>query len=94
MRLHYSLRAVRDLHAAAAYVRHHDLEAALQLGQGLRSAIEGLASFPERGRPGRISGMRELMVTGTPYLVACRARGGEILILAVLHGSRRWPEAF
>ena len=94
MKLRYSLRAIRDLHAAATYVRRHHPDAALRRRQRLQSAVLGLASYPERGRPGRAAGTRELVVTGTPYLVAYRVHGSEILILAVLHGSRRWPEAF
>jgi toxin ParE1/3/4 len=57
-------------------------------------AVSGLADFPERGRPGRRRRTRELVVSGTPYIVAYRMRGTTIEILAVIHGARRWPRSF
>ena len=43
------------------------------------------------GRLGRVPGTRELVATGTPYLVAYRNRDGDIQVLRVLHGAREWP---
>jgi toxin ParE1/3/4 len=37
---------------------------------------------------------RELVVTGTPFVVAYRVNGESIQILAVLHGARKWPKPF
>lgn len=53
-----------------------------------------LAEHPLAGRPGRVTGTRELVITGTPYLVAYEVAGETVTILAVLHGARRWPGAF
>jgi toxin ParE1/3/4 len=41
-----------------------------------------------------VTGTRELVVTGTPYIVPYRVQDGEIQILRVYHGARRWPERF
>lgn len=47
------------------------------------------------GRTGRVSDTRELVIAGTPYVVAYRiTHQSEVQILAVLHGKRRWPDAF
>ena len=54
-------------------------------------AVEQLANFPEMGRPGRVGGTRELVIQGTPYIVAYRLKGTTVRILALLHGARRWP---
>lgn len=56
-------------------------------------AVERIAQFPELGRTGRIRGTRELVVPGTPFLIAYRVHRNEIQILAILHGARRWPDA-
>lgn len=39
-------------------------------------------------------GTRELVITGTPYLVPYRVVGDVIVILRVLHGARQWPDRF
>lgn len=46
------------------------------------------------GRLGRVHGTRELVIPGTPLLIAYRVRKDGIRILAVLHGARRWPGQF
>jgi toxin ParE1/3/4 len=43
------------------------------------------------GRPGRVSGTRELVIPGTPYIVPYRVRGGKLEILRILHATQRWP---
>jgi toxin ParE1/3/4 len=58
------------------------------------SAVELLERFPETGRPGRISGTRELVIVPTPFLIAYRVRKGKIEVLSLLHGARKWPGEF
>lgn len=57
-------------------------------------SIAGLSLFPEKGRPGRVDGTRELVVPGTPYIVVYRLKAREIQIISILHGARRWPSRF
>lgn len=44
------------------------------------------------GRAGRVSGTRELVVSGTPYIVVYKAHRNVLRILRVLHGAMMWPE--
>ena len=46
------------------------------------------------GRERRVVGTRELVIAGTPFLVAYRIEKNEVHILAVLHAAREWPEEF
>jgi toxin ParE1/3/4 len=46
------------------------------------------------GRPGRVPGTRELVVTDTPYAVAYIANADRVVVLAVPHGARTWPRSF
>lgn len=55
-------------------------------------AVEGLAEHPNIGRPGRVPGTRELVVSGTPYIAIYRVRTNTVWVLRVLHGARRWPD--
>jgi toxin ParE1/3/4 len=57
-------------------------------------AIGLLLEQPSLGRPGRMPDTRELVVSGTPYVVAYTVVGRQtVKILAVLHGKQRWPES-
>ncbi len=80
-----------DLHE---YIAESNEPAADQQVAILLNATNNLSGFPEMGRPGRRRGTRELVVSGTPYIVAYRIRPTVIEILAVIHGARRWPRSF
>jgi toxin ParE1/3/4 len=54
--------------------------------------VQRLGRAPGRGRPGRISGTRELVVVGTPYIVAYRVHANDIEILTIQHGAQLWPD--
>jgi toxin ParE1/3/4 len=54
-------------------------------------AINGLVANPRMGRVGRMAGSRELVVAGTPYIVAYRLRGRAVELPGVIHAARRWP---
>jgi addiction module RelE/StbE family toxin len=56
--------------------------------------VERLAEFPEMGRPGRIEGTRELIVTRAPYVVAYSFTREAVTILRILHGAQLWPIEF
>lgn len=62
------------------------------MDERIHESVNSLVRFPESGRPGRIEGTRELVITRTPYIVAYRIAGDTLRILPVLHGARRWPE--
>jgi toxin ParE1/3/4 len=58
----------------------------------IRGAVEQLAAMPGIGRPGRVPGTRELVVTGTPYIVPYRVRDDAVQIITVLHAAQKWPD--
>jgi toxin ParE1/3/4 len=86
--------AVDDLEEIADYISQDNPEAARRIVRRLWTAINSLADQPEIGRPGRVHGTRELVVTNTPFVVPYRVIGSEIEILRVLHGARNWPDTF
>ena len=73
MRLEWSLFAQADRDAIFDYIEADSLQAAITVDDRIRVQVEGLVQFPESGRPGRIEGTRELVITRTPYIVAYRA---------------------
>ncbi len=86
--------AVDDLEQALEYIAQHNENAARKLAGRIYKAVRMLANHSEAGRPGRIAGTRELVVTGTAYIVPYRIKNNEIQILRVLHGARKWPVKF
>jgi toxin ParE1/3/4 len=50
-----------------------------------------LIAQPHMGRPGRVPGTRELVVSDLPYVIPYRVRGHTIQILRVFHTARKWP---
>jgi toxin ParE1/3/4 len=87
--------ALADLASLRAYIAEHDRAAAQRVVLRIIQRIEtDLPQSPDIGRPGRVPGTRELVITGTPFVVPYRLRGQTIQILRVYHGARRWPESF
>jgi toxin ParE1/3/4 len=41
-----------------------------------------------------VAGTRELVIRGTPFVVAYRVKKNEVWVLAVIHGARKWPDEF
>jgi toxin ParE1/3/4 len=92
MKLRWSGRAVRNLISIEAYVAKDKPEAAARVIAKIIESAQGLASFPNLGRSGRIGNSRELIVPGLPYIIAYRVFDEVIDIGAVIHASRKWPE--
>ena len=86
--------ALDDLEEARRYISAEDPSAARRVYASILSAVGRLAEFPGIGRPGRVDGTRELVIRGTPYVVAYAVVEGDVMILAVMHGARDWPERF
>lgn len=93
MNIRWHRLARRDLVALRAYIARENPKAAARMAKRIRDAVEGLADNPSIGRPGRVIDTRELVVTGTPFLVPYTVVDDQIVILRVLHGAQRWPPA-
>ena len=94
MRVKWLRTALRNLEVEAEYIAQENPEAAARVVERVRDAVQKLADHPALGRSGRVSGTRELVVTGTPYIVPYRVRGNVVEVLRVQHAARKWPEKF
>ncbi len=94
VRIGWHPNALDDIYGIEAYIERDNPPAAQMMEMRIRAAVNMLAEHPNLGRAGRVSGTREPIVAGTPYLVAYAVLGDEIRVLAVLHGVQKWPEAF
>jgi toxin ParE1/3/4 len=88
----WTTRALENVIEEARYIAEHDPNAADRMLERLGSAVHTLAQYPASGRPGRVTGTRELVITGTPpYIIPYRVRGQRVELLRVFHSSRKWP---
>jgi toxin ParE1/3/4 len=93
MIIKWSDEALDDLRSLYDYISADNPIAAQKLAMAIVNSIKtNLPGNPRIGRPGRINGTRELVITNTPYIVPYRVTSGVIQILRVYHGARRWPD--
>jgi addiction module RelE/StbE family toxin len=92
MLLEWSVFAIADREAIFDYIAAESPRAAVTIDDRIESSAEGLTNFPEMGRPGRISGTRELVINGTPYIAAYQVSNEAVRILRILHGAQQWPD--
>lgn len=88
-------RYLRELQAIGDYIAERNSAAAGKVIANIHGRTERLLSGnPFIGRIGEIEGTRELVVPGTPYVVAYRVLETRVEVLFVQHGAREWPDTF
>jgi len=92
VRVEWLRAAINNLDALAEYIWRDNPAAAERTVAAIRSAVEDLERFRSLGRPGRISGTRELVVSGTPYIVPYRVRGDAVQLIRVFHARPQMAE--
>ncbi|CAK7067306.1 MAG: Toxin RelE2 [Desulfovibrio sp.] len=90
MEVVWSEPAEKNLDAIVTYIAADNIHAALEMDDLLREAANKLAQFPQKGKPGRVPGTREL--TPHPhYVLVYLLREKSVHIVTVLHTARQWP---
>lgn len=91
MRIKWLRKALRGLDDEIEYLTFEDPSAARELYREVRAQTDMLARFPALGRPGRVYGTRELVLSRFPYVIPYSVKNGYVVILRVFHTSRRLP---
>lgn len=91
MQLRWTEEAATDLERIADYVLEHAPDRAQDLIHRVYDAPTSLLTFPNRGRPGKREGTRELVLTPLPYIVVYTVRGDVVFVVRILHGAQQWP---
>jgi len=94
VRVKWVRAALLNLSAEADYIARDNPDAAERVVDMILDATERLKRHPGLGRPGRVTGTRELVVPGTPYIIPYRVHTGVVEIIRVFHASRKWPRHF
>jgi toxin ParE1/3/4 len=86
--------ARQDLRKIITYIAKENPKATRVLLAEIKERVGVLKSNPQIGRSGRVEGTRELVLTGTQYILPYRVKDQQIQILAVFHAARQWPDNF
>lgn len=73
------------------FLLRHNPALGIKMGDAIAKTVARVAADPNLSRTGRIAGARELLVPGTPFLLVYRIEETAIVILRLLHNSRRFP---
>lgn len=87
MQVIFTAEATHDLASIRAYIGADNPAAASRVAISIVAACDRLEYLPERGRPGRITGTREL-TTLWPYVVVYEIHAERVVIVRILHGAQ------
>jgi len=94
MRISWTQKAIVSLDSAVEYIATDSPAAVSRVAQKIWNSVQLLADQPSLGRPGRVAGTRELVISGLPYIVVYAEQDGMVAILRVMHTSLKWPIHF
>lgn len=83
--------AVRDLDEIRTYIAQDKPAAAERTVVRILQSLEFLGEFPRIGRVGTLPDTRELTIRGPPFRAIYRIEDDHVLVISVLHTSRRFP---
>jgi plasmid stabilization system protein ParE len=81
--------AADDFDQAIQFIATSDPVAAGLIADRIGISVRSLSGLPA-GRPGRVAGTFEKVVSGTPYIVAYAISPDSITVLRLIHGRRNW----
>jgi len=90
MNVGWSRRAIR-LESLRKYIAKDSQQNAVLIARRILKAVDLVQIQPDMGRPGRVLGTRELVVSDTPYIIPYRVRHERLELIAVFHGRQKWP---
>ncbi len=93
--IEWTEQAARQLDQAHDYIAlSNNKDVADRITTRTVTSIQQLATFPMSGRSGRVPGTRELVISNTSFIAAYAIDHERIVVLAIYHGARQWPDAF
>jgi toxin ParE1/3/4 len=90
MLIRWTSDAANDLENIVNYLNREQPSAATSVVDTVIRNIATLTRFPNRGRPGRVAGTRELVIPNLPYIVVYFATDQAVQLLRVFHAAQDW----
>ncbi|HMD98395.1 MAG TPA: type II toxin-antitoxin system RelE/ParE family toxin [Terriglobia bacterium] len=88
MRIRWTPAAASDLEHISNYLKERHPHYRQATMRKLYEAIRSLKQWPNRGRPGREEGTREILFPPLPYVAVYRVHGQSIEVLRIYHGAQ------
>ena len=73
------------------YIAQDNPLAAIGQDEEIERQVSMLLQQPKMGRPGRLKGTRELVISHTPFVAVYRLQANRIEVIRLLHSSQQWP---
>jgi toxin ParE1/3/4 len=89
MEVRWSTTAADDLERIFRHIEKDNPTAARETVKAIYDGCGALRDFPHRGRPGRMSGRRELVFV--PYIAVYQVKQNAVEISRIYHGAQDWP---
>ena len=91
--IRWSRAALRDYRDAIEWLDERNPAAAKRIADAINRRLSTLPGMPRLGRPGRVSGTRELVIPRTPYLIIYKLEDDTdaVFIVRLMHSARLWP---
>lgn len=94
MRVVWAERARQEWLAQYRFYYARNPAVARRFRAAVMAGARRLADHPRLGRPGRVAGSRELVISGTPFLFVYDENPVRIEILHVYDGRQDWQPPF
>jgi len=93
VKLVWRAKAEADRKKAIQFIADQNVGAAIGQLDEIERQTDLLIDQSEIGRPGRIDGTRELVISRTSFIVIYRVRQKikQVEILRLVHGAQKWP---
>lgn len=85
--IQFTRSALNDIRRIESHIGEENPAAASRVAIQIVATCDRLEYLPERGRPGLVSGTREL-VSCWPYVIVYRITGSSVEILRVWHSAQ------
>ena len=92
MKIRWVRLALEDLREIDTFISNENPSAAKKVLSTIWETTRILKEHPQIGRPGRVAGTRELVISNTPFVAPYRVISEEIQILRVIQGALYWPK--
>lgn len=90
MLLEWKPMALMDRENIMDYISQDNPQAAIALDDEFEMAAKRVCDSPDRYRPGRVKGTREIVVR-PHYILIYQTEKDVLMVLRILHVARQWP---